>query len=97
LRVFQAILPLIRKSDKKTFIAISSAAGSISQQKIVAGFFTAIGGGQWGYRISKAALNALIAIAAADYTAEGITVVSVHPGAVETDMYYVAGMFYQFI
>jgi len=90
LRVIQAFLPLVRKGKKKVVVSTSSRAGSISSQKGIRDFFKTIDGEAKlyvaGYRMSKCALNMLTAMLAQDYADEGITFVSVHPGAVKTDM-----------
>ncbi|KAK9832580.1 hypothetical protein WJX81_000380 [Elliptochloris bilobata] len=44
------------------------------------------GGGLYGYRMSKAALNSAGATLAHDLRADGIHVAIIHPGAVDTDM-----------
>ena len=43
-------------------------------------------GGDYAYRASKAAMNAVMRSLAADLKGRGITVVSLHPGWVRTDM-----------
>jgi len=89
-RAIVAFLPQVKKSSKKNIVNISSLAGSISQAKVVSGFYQKVVGGPacYAYRISKAALNSLSATLAADLAGDGVTVISLHPGTVETDMFY---------
>ncbi|MBS3132210.1 SDR family oxidoreductase [Candidatus Woesearchaeota archaeon] len=74
LRVSQAFLPLLKKSEGPRIINMSSMMGSLS----------AGAGGYPAYRISKTALNALTVNLAADFP--NIKVNSTHPGWVRTDM-----------
>jgi hypothetical protein len=59
-RVIQAFLPLVKKSDKKVILNISSIMGSNASQGFINDFLTAISptADFTNYRISKAALNA---------------------------------------
>jgi len=93
-RLVQAFLPLIRKGKKKVIVNVSSFAGTLAGLKQVAGFYNIIhpnGPSFYAYRTSKTALNALTLALAHDLASEGITVIPLHPGGVETDMYYEAG------
>ncbi|HEV2320933.1 MAG TPA: SDR family oxidoreductase, partial [Gammaproteobacteria bacterium] len=45
-----------------------------------------MGGGHLGYRMSKAALNAVTRVFAAELASRGVSVNSVDPGWVKTDM-----------
>lgn len=72
----QSLYPLLQKGREKKIINISSQMGSIQLT----------GGGATPYRVSKAALNMLSKNQAIEYKRDGITVVSVHPGWVKTDM-----------
>ena len=56
---------------------VSSMAGSMSSQKF---------GGIYGYRMSKAALNMGSVLLAKDLEPKGISVLIIHPGAVDTEM-----------
>jgi len=90
-RTIAAFLPQVKKSSKKTIVNISSLAGSITGAKLVSEFYQKIvpgGPSCYAYRISKAALNALTATLAADLTGDSVIVISLHPGTVETDMFY---------
>jgi len=49
-------------------------------------------GGHYGYRMSKAALNAAGVSLAYDLKARGVAVVMLHPGAVRTEMTHGHGM-----
>jgi len=72
----QRFLPLLRASDHPRIVNVSSEAGSLA----------VMGGGIPAYSVSKAALNALTRILAAELRAEHILVNAVCPGWVATDM-----------
>lgn len=76
LKLIQVMLPLLKKSDDARIINISSTMGQ----------FSSLGETGGAYRISKAALNVLTVILAAELSSSGIKVNSVHPGWVRTDM-----------
>jgi NAD(P)-dependent dehydrogenase (short-subunit alcohol dehydrogenase family) len=73
-RMTQALLPLLRRSAHGRVVNVSSGAGSI----------TTMTGGPPAYSVSKAALNALTRLLAADL--RPILVNAVCPGWVATDM-----------
>lgn len=75
--MIQAFRPHLAASERKTIIGLSSILGSIAGNT---------DGGLYSYRASKAGLNAVLKSAANDLGAEGITVVAMHPGWVQTDM-----------
>jgi NAD(P)-dependent dehydrogenase (short-subunit alcohol dehydrogenase family) len=72
----EQFLPLLRNSDHPRIVNVSSEAGSL----------TNMGGGTPGYTASKAALNALTRMLAAELRTEHILVNAVCPGWVATDM-----------
>ncbi|CDK27584.1 unnamed protein product [Kuraishia capsulata CBS 1993] len=74
---YQAIRPLVVKSQEKKIIFISSAAGSVT------GFFYLPNA---GYGSSKAALNYIIRSISGESKDEGVKVLALHPGLVATDM-----------
>lgn len=76
LALTQALLPLMKKQDYGRIVNISSSLGQLSD----------MGTGTPAYRISKAALNALTCIVAAETRASNILVNSMSPGWVRTDM-----------
>jgi len=76
LQVCQALIPFLKKSSRGRIINVSSGMASL----------TNMGGGSPAYRISKTALNAVTCILADELKGSGITVNSVHPGWVRTDM-----------
>jgi NAD(P)-dependent dehydrogenase (short-subunit alcohol dehydrogenase family) len=76
LQVCQAMIPLIRLSSAGRILNISSGLGSLNDMDR----------GYPAYRISKAALNAVTRILAAELIGTGITVNSICPGWVQTDM-----------
>jgi NAD(P)-dependent dehydrogenase (short-subunit alcohol dehydrogenase family) len=70
-----ALLPRLREGSKVTFV--TSRMGSIADNG---------SGGYYGYRMSKAALNAGAVSLARDLAPKGIPVGIVHPGYVQTGM-----------
>lgn len=71
--------PLLAKSERAVFAAISARVGSIADNRL---------GGWYSYRASKAALNMLIKTLAIEWARRKppITCVALHPGTVETDL-----------
>jgi NAD(P)-dependent dehydrogenase (short-subunit alcohol dehydrogenase family) len=65
-----ALLPMLRHSDRSRIVNVSSEGGSL----------TNMGGGIPAYRATKAALNALTRMLAAELRPEGILVNAVGPG-----------------
>lgn len=80
LRVTLALLPRLGPGAK--IALVSSKAGSIGDRP---------SGGNYGYRMSKAALNMLGANLAADLEARRIHVAVLHPGFVRTEMTHGGG------
>jgi NAD(P)-dependent dehydrogenase (short-subunit alcohol dehydrogenase family) len=74
--VVRAFLPLLRQSRHARVVNVSSEAGS----------HAAMSGGTPAYSLSKAALNALTRLLAAELRDEGVLVNAVCPGWVATDM-----------
>lgn len=81
LRVAQALLPLMGSGGK--IANITSRMGSIADND---------SGGRYGYRASKAALNAFGKSLAMDLKPRGIAVAQLHPGFVKTRMVGFSGM-----
>jgi NAD(P)-dependent dehydrogenase (short-subunit alcohol dehydrogenase family) len=75
LRVTQKLLPLLAAGSK--IALITSRMGSIADNS---------SGGYYGYRMSKAALNAAGKSLAHDLASRSISVAILHPGYVQTDM-----------
>ncbi|MCH8533395.1 MAG: SDR family oxidoreductase [Saccharospirillum sp.] len=75
LRVTEALLPKLSKGSK--IALITSRMGSIADND---------SGGRYGYRASKAALNAFGKSLAMDLKPKGIAVALLHPGYVKTRM-----------
>jgi len=75
--VTRAFLPFLRKSKHPRVVNISSGAGSIAE-KTDASYYP--------YSVSKAALNMLSRTMAADLAEDGIVVVPISPGWVQTEM-----------
>lgn len=63
-------------ASRGTFVAVSSGLGAISD----------MGGGYPGYRLSKAAMNAMVRVLHAELHPKGVRVNSVCPGWCRTDM-----------
>ncbi|MFO0751491.1 MAG: SDR family oxidoreductase [Myxococcota bacterium] len=77
LRVTSALLDALRRGKAKKVASITSGLGSIGDNT---------SGGSYGYRMSKAALNMAMRSLSVDLKKDGITVVAVNPGWVQTDM-----------
>ncbi len=75
-RMCLALLALLRRGQHRRIVNVSSEAGSLAS----------MGGGTPAYSVTKAALNALTRILAAELRPEGILVNAVCPGWVATDM-----------
>src|SRR5690349_14125989 len=75
-RTALAFLPLLRRSPHPRIVNVSSGSGSLSD----------MGAGTPAYSVSKAALNALTRILAAELRSERVLVNAVCPGWVATDM-----------
>jgi NAD(P)-dependent dehydrogenase (short-subunit alcohol dehydrogenase family) len=75
-RMAEAFIPLLRRSDHGRIVNVSSQGGSLAS----------MGGGTPAYSVSKAALNALTRVLAAELRPDGILVNSICPGWVATDM-----------
>ena len=75
LRVTAALLPLLRNGAKVAIV--TSRMGSIADNG---------SGGYYGYRMSKAAVNAAGKSLARDLAGRGIAVALLHPGMVATEM-----------
>lgn len=79
MRVSQAFVAMLAKGDNPRLVNISSQLGSI----------TALENGNWGsysYNASKAALNVFVRMMANELKPRGISVITMHPGWVQTDM-----------
>ncbi|CDZ77698.1 C signal [Legionella massiliensis] len=77
LKVSEALLPNLQKSNDKLVIAITSQMGSISSIHF---------GRAYAYRASKAALNCAMRSFAVDIKDKGVKVMLLHPGWVRTDL-----------
>jgi NAD(P)-dependent dehydrogenase (short-subunit alcohol dehydrogenase family) len=75
LRVTCSLIPALRNGAK--IALLTSRMGSIADNE---------SGGSYGYRMSKAALNAAGVSLAKDLSSRGIAVAILHPGYVKTDM-----------
>lgn len=76
LRLIQAIAPLMRDNGWGRIVNVSSGMGQLADM-----------GGSWpGYRMSKAALNALTRLTARELEGSGIKVNAVCPGWCRTEM-----------
>ncbi|MGW8728473.1 SDR family oxidoreductase [Streptomyces sp. NPDC055808] len=77
LELARALLPALRQGRGSLILNVSGLMGSIGLNK---------DGGNYAYRASKAALNAISRSLALDLADEGIGVVALHPGWLDTDM-----------
>jgi NAD(P)-dependent dehydrogenase (short-subunit alcohol dehydrogenase family) len=75
-RTTLAFLPLLRRARHGRVVNVSSGGGSLAE----------MGAGTPAYSVSKASLNALTRILAAELRSDGILVNAVCPGWVATDM-----------
>jgi NAD(P)-dependent dehydrogenase (short-subunit alcohol dehydrogenase family) len=75
-RLTIALLGLLRKSEHARIVNVSSGMGGVAE----------MGGWSPGYRVSKAALNAMTRILSTELEGEGVLVNSACPGFVNTDM-----------
>lgn len=75
LRLVAGLADNVAASRQRRIVAITSRMGSINLN---------LSGGHYGYRASKAGLNALMKSLAIDLFPRGITVAIIHPGWVDT-------------
>jgi NAD(P)-dependent dehydrogenase (short-subunit alcohol dehydrogenase family) len=75
--IAQAFAGLLRKGNSPKLVNISSGLGSIANTR---------GSGRYSYKASKAALNMLSRMMANEFKSDGIIVIPMHPGWVQTDM-----------
>jgi NAD(P)-dependent dehydrogenase (short-subunit alcohol dehydrogenase family) len=75
-RLTIALLELLRQSEHPRVVNVSSGMGGVAE----------MGGWSPGYRVSKAAMNAMTRILSTELKDEGILVNSACPGFVNTDM-----------
>jgi len=75
-RLTIALLPLLRESEHPRVVNVSSGMGGVAE----------MGGWSPGYRVSKAALNAMTRILSTELGDAGVKVNSACPGFVDTDM-----------
>jgi NAD(P)-dependent dehydrogenase (short-subunit alcohol dehydrogenase family) len=78
MRVTTQFLPLLRQGEQAKLINITSQLGSLQAMKS--------NWGRYSYNSSKAALNMITRMLAFDLKADGITIICIHPGWVQTDM-----------
>ncbi len=72
----QAVIPVMQQQNYGRIVNISSRAGQL----------TSMGGGSLGYRMSKAALNVITRVLAAEVRDYNILINSMSPGHIRTDM-----------
>ncbi|PRP75159.1 hypothetical protein PROFUN_15965, partial [Planoprotostelium fungivorum] len=81
--LFQKVHRLLIKKPQSVFVSISSDLGSnVAHRAII----TAPGTGLSAYGMSKAVVNWTMSRIAVEHKSEGIIALSIHPGAVHTDM-----------
>jgi NAD(P)-dependent dehydrogenase (short-subunit alcohol dehydrogenase family) len=77
MRVVEAFIDNVARSDQKHIVTITSGMGSVEDNT---------SGGSYAYRSSKAAVNMVMKSLSIDLAPRGITCVVVNPGWVRTDM-----------
>jgi NAD(P)-dependent dehydrogenase (short-subunit alcohol dehydrogenase family) len=77
LRVIEAFLDHLARSERRLIVTITSGMGSLTDNT---------SGGSIAYRTSKAAVNMAVRSVAAELAPRGITCVVVNPGWVKTRM-----------
>jgi NAD(P)-dependent dehydrogenase (short-subunit alcohol dehydrogenase family) len=77
LRVSEAFVEHVARSERKLIVTLTSGMGSIGDNT---------SGGAFAYRSSKAAVNMVMRSLAIDLASRGITCVVLNPGWVQTDM-----------
>jgi NAD(P)-dependent dehydrogenase (short-subunit alcohol dehydrogenase family) len=77
MRVAEAFVDNVERSDRKLIVTITSGMGSIGDNS---------SGDAYAYRTSKAAVNMVMRSLAIDLAPRGITCVVINPGWVKTDM-----------
>src|SRR5262245_47539688 len=77
MRVSEAFVDNVARSERKLIVTITSGMGSIGDNT---------SGGAFAYRSSKAAVNMVMRSLAIDLAPRGITCVVINPGWVQTDM-----------
>ena len=77
MKVAEAFVQQVAASTEKKMVTLSSIMGSIGDNKL---------GSYYGYRSTKAAVNAVMRSMAIDLKRLGIIAVALHPGWVKTDM-----------
>lgn len=77
MRVSEAFVDNVARSERKTIVTLTSGMGSIADNT---------SGGAFAYRSSKAAVNMVMRSLAIDLAPRGITCVVANPGWVQTDM-----------
>lgn len=77
LKVAEAFVPHLERTEDSLLVMVSSNLGSLARNT---------SGGDYAYRASKAAMNAVTRSLAADLGPRGITTIALHPGWVSTDM-----------
>jgi NAD(P)-dependent dehydrogenase (short-subunit alcohol dehydrogenase family) len=77
MRVAEAFVDNVARSERKLIVTITSGMGSIADNT---------SGGAFAYRSSKAAVNMVVRSLAIDLAPRGITCVVINPGWVQTDL-----------
>lgn len=76
-KMVEAFGPMVGRGTLKLIVNVSTRMASMTENS---------SGGAYAYRSTKAGLNAVTKSLAVDLAADGITVIAVHPGWVQTDM-----------
>jgi NAD(P)-dependent dehydrogenase (short-subunit alcohol dehydrogenase family) len=84
IRLSSALLPAVLRSSTRKIVHLTTRMASMADNT-EAGVY-GFAGGAYGYRMSKAALNAGMRTMAVDFRAQGLITAVLNPGWVQTDM-----------
>jgi NAD(P)-dependent dehydrogenase (short-subunit alcohol dehydrogenase family) len=84
--VSKAFRPLLKRAADKKQSDQQAKAAVVNISSIMASMDNCTNGNALAYKVSKAALNMVTRGLSAEFAGDGITVVSLHPGWVQTDM-----------
>lgn len=84
-KISEALIDNVKASKLKKIVAISSAAGMVSQPPRSP--LGTPGTDHWWYRVTKAGLNSAMRLLSVELEEEGVTVVMFHPGGVQVESF----------
>lgn len=85
IKISEALVENVKASKLKKIVAISSAAGMVSQPPRSP--LGTPGTDHWWYRITKAGLNSAMRLLSVELEDDGVTVVMFHPGGVQVESF----------